>query len=280
MTFGVESNWQSFQRDYTVAEAWRKSKPFQKQQKVQDAVKCQALIVWNRQAIDPGPSFSPGTLNSAVRLQSKCDERVEAVFGCLDILDKEWRSREEGNFLKCYSGSSEEKGPEKGRFWRINGICAEAGCYKWLSGKESTWNAGDTGDMCSIPGSGRSPGGRYGNPLQYSCLKNPTDRGAWQATVHSVASSQTWLSDWAGTCWGRVLLNLHLIGRMRMGTDVTCWLCFKWSHFYSRLGFLWLEHRQAQVLGPQASSGHKFEKTGSFSPLRGFQISVKISTES
>ena len=45
MTFGVESNWQSFQRDYTVAEAWRKSKPFQKQQKVQDAVECQALTV-------------------------------------------------------------------------------------------------------------------------------------------------------------------------------------------------------------------------------------------
>ena len=44
-----------------------------------------------------------------------------------------------------------------------------------------------------IPGWGRSPGGRHGNPLQYSCLEDPTDRGAWQATVHWVAMSQTQL---------------------------------------------------------------------------------------
>ena len=47
----------------------------------------------------------------------------------------------------------------------------------------------------SIPGSGRSPGGGNGNPLWYSCLKNPMDRGAWRATVHEVAKSQTQLSD-------------------------------------------------------------------------------------
>ena len=51
----------------------------------------------------------------------------------------------------------------------------------WLSSKESTCNAGDTS---SIPGSGRSPGEGNGNPLQYSCLGNPIDRGAWQVTVH------------------------------------------------------------------------------------------------
>ena len=45
-------------------------------------------------------------------------------------------------------------------------------------------NAGDVGDTGSIPGLGRSPGVRNGNPLQYSCLGNPMDRGAWQATVH------------------------------------------------------------------------------------------------
>ena len=50
-------------------------------------------------------------------------------------------------------------------------------------GKESAWNAGDLG---SIPGSGRSPGEGNGNPLQYSCLENPMDRGAWWATVHGV----------------------------------------------------------------------------------------------
>ena len=49
-------------------------------------------------------------------------------------------------------------------------------------------NAGDVG---LIPGSGRCPGGGHGNLLQYSCLKNPMDRGAWQATVHGVTKSQT-----------------------------------------------------------------------------------------
>ena len=46
-------------------------------------------------------------------------------------------------------------------------------------------------DAGSIPGLGRSPGGRHGNPLQYSCLENPMDRGAWQATVHRVTESDT-----------------------------------------------------------------------------------------
>ena len=55
-------------------------------------------------------------------------------------------------------------------------------------GKESTYNVGDPG---SIPGPGRSPGEENGNPLQYSCVKNPMDRGAWWATVHGVAKNRT-----------------------------------------------------------------------------------------
>ena len=57
-----------------------------------------------------------------------------------------------------------------------------------LSGKESACNAGDDG---SIPGSGRSPRRGPGNPLQYSCLENPMDQEAWQATVHRVTESDT-----------------------------------------------------------------------------------------
>ena len=60
-------------------------------------------------------------------------------------------------------------------------------------------NAGDARDLGSIPGSGRSPGEGNGNPLQYSCLENPMDRGAWWATVHGVAKSWTWLSNWVCT---------------------------------------------------------------------------------
>ena len=54
--------------------------------------------------------------------------------------------------------------------------------------KESACNAGDPS---SIPGSGRSPGERHGNPIQYSSLENPMDRGAWWAAVHGVTKSQT-----------------------------------------------------------------------------------------
>ena len=60
----------------------------------------------------------------------------------------------------------------------------------------SACNAGDTGDPGSIPGSGRSPGGGQGNPLQYSCLENPQDRGAWRATVQGVAKSWARLNTW------------------------------------------------------------------------------------
>ena len=52
-------------------------------------------------------------------------------------------------------------------------------------------NAGDVRDAGLIPGSGRSPGGGHGNPLQYSCLENPMDREAWWATVHRVTKSWT-----------------------------------------------------------------------------------------
>ena len=58
--------------------------------------------------------------------------------------------------------------------------------------KESSCNAGDLG---SIPGLGISPGGGHGNPLQYSCLENPMDRGGWRATVHGVTKSWTQLND-------------------------------------------------------------------------------------
>ena len=56
-------------------------------------------------------------------------------------------------------------------------------------------SAGNTGDVGSNLGLGRSPKGGHGNPLQYSCLENLMGRGAWQATVHSITKSQTRLSD-------------------------------------------------------------------------------------
>ena len=74
-------------------------------------------------------------------------------------------------------------------------------------GKASACNAGDPG---SIPGSGRSSGEGNGNPLQYSCLENPMDGGAWWATVHGVATSRTRLSDFTSLHFKQVFRLLNI----------------------------------------------------------------------
>ena len=68
----------------------------------------------------------------------------------------------------------------------------------WLSGKTLPTRAGDPG---LIPGSGRSPGGGNGRPLQYSCLENPIDRGTWRATLQGVAKESTRLSEQTDSMW-------------------------------------------------------------------------------
>ena len=65
------------------------------------------------------------------------------------------------------------------------------GLASLLSSKESVCNSGATGDSGWIPGLGRSSQDGNGNPVQYSCLENPIDRGAWQAIVHGVAKTWT-----------------------------------------------------------------------------------------
>ena len=77
-----------------------------------------------------------------------------------------------------------------------------------ISGKEPPANAEDLRDAGSIPGSGRSPRGGHGNPLQCSFLENPMDRGAWWATVHGVAKSQTRLKQLSTHPHAKVNLNL------------------------------------------------------------------------
>ena len=83
-------------------------------------------------------------------------------------------------------------------------------------GKVSACNAGDLG---SIPGLGRSPGEGHGNPLQYSCLENPMDRGAWWATVHRVAKSQTRLSTERLT---HINTHCFISWRFIKGSSSTC----------------------------------------------------------
>ena len=72
-------------------------------------------------------------------------------------------------------------------FWEAPCVCVYWASQVVPVVKNPPANAGDTGDVGSIPGLGRSPGGGHGNPLQYSCLENPMDRRAWWAAVHGVA---------------------------------------------------------------------------------------------
>ena len=87
-------------------------------------------------------------------------------------------------------------------------------------GKASAYNVGDLG---LIPGSGRSPGEGNGTPLQYSCLENPMDGGAWWATVHMVAKSQTWLSGFTS-----LIGNAFVSALPMRGLFMLCWRLLVW----------------------------------------------------
>ena len=101
-----------------------------------------------------------------------------------------------------------------------------------LAVKKQPANAGDMWHVGLIPGSGRSPGGGHDNPLPYSCLENPMDRGAWQATVHRVSESRIWLK-WLGmhipfyrgndySWWKMFFIEFQLINEEEM-------ICDHWS---------------------------------------------------
>ena len=99
---------------------------------------------------------------------------------------------------KCSGQSSELLKQIEPQYWRLpqdnkNGLSmCSLGLPRWVNGKESTCNAGDAS---LTPGLGGSLGEGNGNPLPYSCLGNPMDRGAWRTTVHGVAKSRIQFSD-------------------------------------------------------------------------------------
>ena len=90
--------------------------------------------------------------------------------------------------------------------------CSSSWCRGSL-GSEVKVSACNAGDLGSIRGSGRSPGEGNGNPLQYSCLENPMDGGAWWATVHGVSDSRTRLSDFTFSWWRYLHITSPLLGR-------------------------------------------------------------------
>ena len=87
--------------------------------------------------------------------------------------------------------------------------------------KNPSAHAGDARDSGPIPGLGRSPGARNSNPLQYSCLENSLGRGAWRTTVHRIAKSWTWQSNWACT-----LTHSHEILLLVTAKDT---VIFRWT---------------------------------------------------
>ena len=140
---------------------------------------------WAGTVLDPWIQFV--LFNSFSRLRNRCSER----------LNKQAKDRALAECLsEALSSLHAELAPSRSTW----GLPQRLSRGIW---KESVCKAEDTG---SIPGSGRSHGGGRGYPLQYSCLGNPMDRGAWRATVHRVAKSQTrlkWLSLHArtGSTW-------------------------------------------------------------------------------
>ena len=110
-----------------------------------------------------------------------------------------------GSCLYYYLGPRTPRKLNTKCFWEIS---------PYHSGKESACNAGDTRDAGLIPGSGRSPEGGHGNPLQYSCLENSTGGGAWKYSPWG-RKSQTQLSDWAHTHtvyygWESLVITVHV----------------------------------------------------------------------
>ena len=119
----------------------------------------------------------------------------------------------------------------------------------------------NTGDIGSIPALGRSPGKGNGNPLQYSCLKSPMDRGAWQVTVHRVTKSQTWLKRLSKhACmmqsdilhfiysillysfyWSKVDLQYHVVANVQhiqFYTHTNIYVCITHTHVLFQVLFL------------------------------------------
>ena len=87
--------------------------------------------------------------------------------------------------------------------------------------KNPPTNAGDVRDSGSIPGWGRSPGGGHGNPLQYSCLENPMDRGAWRARVHRITKSWTRLKQLSSSSRGTRVPKIQTSGKFLGGEKQT-----------------------------------------------------------
>ena len=123
--------------------------------------------------------------------------------------------------------------------------------------------AGDTKNMDSIPGPGRSPGGGHDNPLQYFCLENPLDRGAWWATVHRVAKSWTQLKPLSACVHARARTRTHTHTHARTHTHrkMTESLRDLWDYIrYANIYIMWVSKGEERQKGVERISEKNNDK--------------------
>ena len=118
-------------------------------------------------------------------------------------------------------------------------------------------------DSCSVPGLGRLPGERNGNPFQYSCLENPMDREAWWATVHAVAKSQTWLVTNAHTHTHTHIFNWRIIALEYCVSfcHISTWISHRHTYIPSLLNLSPTSHHSRLAQGSGLISVHHIENS-------------------
>jgi len=153
---------------------------------------CQAYydLLMDRKGTEGKPRFQlhlDGVWPSSWRVELKHFKVIFSLWSKQCIFQVKYKC-----WLRCgYCADFELKVWNWHRYWVICNMPSWASLVAWVV-KNLPAN---TGDLCSISGSGRSPGEWNGNALQYSCLGHPKGRGAWWATVHGVEKSLIWLSD-------------------------------------------------------------------------------------
>ena len=133
---------------------------------------------------------------------------------------------------------------------------------RFPGGSDSRESACNVGELSSILGLGRSPGEGNGNILKYSCLENPMDRGALQATVHGIAKSQTWLSNFTFTFHGSCLIHLSLFTIRHRKLVYSCHK--KWytsATVYAPVGFHFWHGHQAYICLPHMNQSKRWSMT-------------------
>ena len=152
-------------------------------------------------------------------------------------------------------------------------------------------NAVDIRDAGLIPGTGRSPGGEHGNPFQYSCLKNPMDRGAWRATVHGVTKSRTRLKristvnvGWPVTCFNQqnvekvMLCQLETCTLERPGILCFCSLGCPGSSFNSLVTLLERPQVEGEALRKQRRKAQQFRRNSKMTEnKKGLAVQLALS---